>query len=278
MPMTSLSQIVYTITASDTTAPTVHLISPANGTLTKTAAQIFSCNITNIEIANLTLQIWNSTSSNIYANTTALTGIFNQTNWTFALPYDDIFKWNCLGYDTNGNSNWSSEGNYTITLDTIAPYIAFVSPLNTTYAVSNITTNISTSGAQAIWWYNGSANETYTGAVIRTYNDGQYTLIAYANDSAGNLNATSRTFAVDTVPPIITIYSPLNQTYNNATILINFSADSYTNLWFYNESTNVSYTTLTYANVGEGSHTFIFYANDSAGNLNATSCQSYMVV
>jgi hypothetical protein len=72
------------------------------------------------------------------------------------------------------------------------------------------------------------------------------------------------TFFKDTITPAITVYSPQNTTYNNATILINFTADSYQTLWYYNETENVTYTTEVYETVAEGSHTYIFYANDSA--------------
>ena len=41
----------------------------------------------------------------------------------------------------------------------------------------------------------------------------------YANDTAGNVNSTSVMFTTDTIAPSISIVSPINTTYNNATIL-----------------------------------------------------------
>ncbi|MBU2523167.1 MAG: hypothetical protein KKE23_02660, partial [Nanoarchaeota archaeon] len=110
----------------------VHLISPGNNTITSTALQTFSCNITDdYQISNLTLYIWNSTGSLNYSNTTSLTGTFNSTSWNYTLPYYDAWKWNCLGYDNASNSAWSAEGNYTLN------YTANVAPIIESVSIAN---------------------------------------------------------------------------------------------------------------------------------------------
>ena len=50
-----------------------------------------------------------------------LTGISNSTEWSFTLPYEATFLWDCKGYNILGNYNWSVEGNYSITLDITPP-------------------------------------------------------------------------------------------------------------------------------------------------------------
>ena len=93
-----------------------------------------------------------------------------------------------------------------------------------------------------------------------------------ATDSAGNANTTSLgNFTVDSVAPGISIISPTNSTYGNATILVNISTTGASSIWFYNGTGNTTYTSEVYATFEEGSHTLTAYANDSAGNFNYTS-------
>ena len=93
--------------------------------------------------------------------------------------------------------------------DIIPPYVAFVSPLNQTYInTNNITISITNSSdAFRVWWYNGTRNLSYVNPVNLTLANSQYTFIAYANDSAGNLNFTSVTFTLIIILLILLIQS-----------------------------------------------------------------------
>jgi len=95
-----------------------------------------------------------------------------------------------------------------------------------------------------------------------------------SNLNYSRIDIYSAILSLDTQPPSITIFSPKNTIYSNKSILINFTAQDNTeisSLWYYNETENVSYTTPTYVNVSEGQHSFIFYANDTSGNINQTT-------
>ena len=256
---------------SDTTSPVVHLVSPPNNTLTNQPGQTFSCNITNVAVANLTLYIWNSTGSIVTTNTILLSGSSNATSWNFNLPYDNAFRWNCLGYDQIGNYNWSQEGNFTITLNGTPPSVTIVSPANTTYNNRTVLVNISAPGAASIWYNWNGTNITYTTPVNVTFAEGTNILYAWANDTAGNMNSTNVTFTTDTIPPSITIMSPQNTTYNNRTISVSISAPGAANIWYNWNGTNVTYTTPANVTFNEGSNMLYAYANDSVGNLNATN-------
>jgi hypothetical protein len=158
--------------------------------------------------------------------------------------------------------------------DAIAPNLTIISPQNQSYNNATILVNISAQDANlaSVWWYNGTDNLTYIGAVYYTFSQGSNTITAYANDTIGNLNFTSRTFYVDSIKPIINISNPRNITYTNNSILINISAFDINldKMWFYNGSNNITYTSFIYQTLAEGSHEFIFYANDSFGNVNNT--------
>ena len=73
----------------------------------------------------------------------------------------------------------------------------------------------------------------------------------------------------DTTPPIITIQSPENITYNYQDIEINVSADETISTWILNwNGTNETFTPNTTKTFTEGQHTLIIYADDTAGNWN----------
>jgi len=70
-------------------------------------------------------------------------------------------------------------------------------------------------------WYNwNGTNVTYTSEINVTFDEGVNILVVYANDSCGNTNETNVSFSIDATAPNINIISPLNQSYDNATVLM----------------------------------------------------------
>ena len=75
-------------------------------------------------------------------------------------------------------------------------YVNVESPQGTSYNAQSVLIKIS-SDAPKVWFYNGTANETYTGEVYRTFSEGQHILYVWAGDlSGGNQNSTSVSFSV----------------------------------------------------------------------------------
>ncbi len=279
----------FVVFAVDTTGPIVNLVSPANGTVTSTSSQTFSCNITNLEIANLTLYVWNSTFDNVYTNTTPLSGTINETSWVFSLPSEGRFDWSCFGKDVSGNSNWGSQGNYSISLDNLDPAVQFVDPTfdEGSYAIDSILANVTSSddnlGSIDIYLYNSTAlinlSSSSTSPFYLNFSglpDDTYNLQALANDSAGNSNSTeTRTIKLDHVEPLVTIISPINTTYNvTNNVWVNISASDdlagVDSIWFFNGTANITYANEVFIEFKNGSNIFYAYANDSAGNVNET--------
>ena len=103
----------------------------------------------------------------------------------------------------------------------------------------------------------------------------------YANDSANEINVSQEriiTVLGDTIPPIITIQSPLNITYTTTSIWANVtlneagswcgrSLDGGANVSLTNSSGNWN---NLMTGLAEGSHNVKFYCNDTAGNMNST--------
>ncbi len=127
--------------------------------------------------------------------------------------------------DTAGNTN-SSFRNFSI--DTIKHQISIINPINTNYSNAIILVNISASDSnlRSIWFTNASGiNETYTSAVLRTFNQGTNTLYVYANDSYGNINSSNVSFFVYSILPIVQFVTPtlgngslINRTYTDINV------------------------------------------------------------
>ncbi|MHA1981067.1 MAG: hypothetical protein ACTSXN_08250, partial [Promethearchaeota archaeon] len=104
--------------------------------------------------------------------------------------------------------------------DLNAPIVEILSPINKTYNNATQLLQISATdsiGIDTIWYNWEGINVTYTAALYITFNEGSNTIYSWANDSAGNVGSTIVTFTIDTASPVVTILSPINKTYNNAT-------------------------------------------------------------
>lgn len=91
----------------------VDLVYPSNDTRINETSQIFSCNATSSEenLTKIIFYIWNSDNTSIHSETIILGNNSNTTtkNFTYVLPYSDIFQWNCQVYGNNGTYNYSSD-------------------------------------------------------------------------------------------------------------------------------------------------------------------------
>jgi hypothetical protein len=258
----------------DTIAPSINFTSPTEISGSYVNRLYILVNVTANDtggLQNITTYWYNS--SRDVVGTRGTTTSPQYTNQTNGITKDGIYYFNSTACDKTNNCNSTETRN--VTIDTIAPSISMAYPANQSYNINVSALNYTVSDAQACWYSLnlGVTNTTASSCANLTglaSTEGNNTWKIYANDSAGNQNSSSVTFFKDTIAPVITITSPLNQTYTTNQILVNFTADSYQALWFNNETANVS-AHETYVNVSQGSHTFIFYANDSVGNLNQTS-------
>ncbi len=120
--------------------------------------------------------------------------------------------------------------------------------------------------------------------------DGYYLITIFANDTEGNVNSESLYFTVsipaviDTTPPDIILYSPLNTTYSTGTILINVSSnaldvDSYWYLLYgllngglmVDPNGVIIEDGLATLNLEDGYYLITIFANDTEGNINEVS-------
>lgn len=171
----------------DSTPPLISFAYPTNtnNSILSQNSIFINTTITDANFANITFSLHNTTS---LINQTIFTSQISSINFT-SLP-DEIYFYNVTIKDTLNNQNTTETR--TITLDTIPPSINIISPQNITYFNTSILINISSNGNN-IWFFNTTANETYTAPIYKTL-EGSNIIIAYSNDSAGNTNSTSITF------------------------------------------------------------------------------------
>lgn len=185
--------------------------------------------------------------------------------------------------DTLGNSNTTEIRN--ITRDTYTPSLTVQSPLNNSlFATTTIPLNFivsdNLSSITCAYSLDQSANQSIVNCANTSFNalNGRHTIIIYANDTAGNLNATQRNFTVDTVSPTLTVQQPvLNEFYTSNNISLNYTIrDALSNvtacMYSLDGAANVSILNCRNTSfiLAKGQHSLQLVANDTNGN-NVTS-------
>ena len=179
MDNASYSSEVYNVTVfyspTDITAPTVTLNTPADNFFNDTASPasvLFNCSATdNSALANISLYITNLTNQSFALNQTAnISGTSNSTVWTLSLGNGN-YTWNCLAYDSSGNSDWGDANrsmlvNFTAPLPIINYNLTFVMNETTTVAYGYL------NGTLNAIFYNNSINALHLNA---TFNNGTFT-------------------------------------------------------------------------------------------------------
>ena len=187
----------------------------------------------------------------------------NTTNSTVIIPTNTLVPPPNINFTSSSDISGSFVGRNYILANVTASSLV----------LKNITISLYNSSFSLVNATNSSVSPLYIN--FTGLSAGLYYLNATAYDTLGDLNYTeTRNITVDLDKPIITVNSPINKTYDNTQILINFSATDtspISSLWFYNGSSNITYTSPAFVNLSETNYTFIFYANDSAGNVNSTS-------
>jgi len=111
----------------------------------------------------------------------------------------------------NDSFGFENESAVTFTQDTGKPLVTIHSPIspyyyNTTSVLVNLSATDSLTPISQIWWsVDGGSNHTYSSPSIETFTEATHNIIAWANDSAGNINSTNKSFIIDLTPPIIVL-------------------------------------------------------------------------
>jgi len=179
-------------------------------------------------------------------------------------------------------------------LDNTPPNLTIISPSNQSYNNATILVNISSQDAnlQATWWYNGSANLTYTSALNYVFPQGSNTITAYANDTLANLNFSQVSFFVDSINPDIYFGAGTqnsSQTINMGEILVNVTAidlnPNNITIKLYNSTSLINSTFslnsnyfINFSGLLSGLYYFNATAYDKLGNYNSTETRNVTII
>jgi len=279
----------------DTTAPTGEtggggsgVTRPYNNSYTKESGTNFTVNASDdVGIQNVTFFVLNETDDII--NQTTYEG-YSATEIFFGFFYnlyqETVYKWFFRIVDVVGNVFDTATSQ--VTYDITEPEGAILYPLSTSYnhTITAMNFSVVETNPHNCWYSTnlGATNSSVTcgnNVTGLSSSEGSNTWKFWVNDSVAFINESSVTFITDTTAPTISIISPIQNApafasnYDTDEILVNISTSDalvgVDSVWFYNGSTNVTYTTPTILTFPEASITIIAYVNDTLNNINSAS-------
>ncbi|MBW2966947.1 DUF333 domain-containing protein, partial [Candidatus Woesearchaeota archaeon] len=212
--------VIGTVSASH---PDITLNSPADSASSSDDPVIFNFSV-NLQVASTaTCQL-------------IIDGEVNKTNTSVADTTDTIFEttigdgtyaWNITCWE-NGNGAVDYSPTRTISVDTSPPTVSIMDPQERTYTSSAVPLNYVAydfSGVHSCWVTNTTGqNQSMPdcqNTTMTVSDEGNHTIILYANDTLGHLASEAQNFTVDLEPPNVTFYTPPNETVTkNVTITV----------------------------------------------------------
>lgn len=284
---------IYNATLSlDNISPEVNLISPEDNSLNLTQNHSFLCNTTDWQLANLTLQIWNSTSL-YYEETKNISGTTNSSSFNLTNIPLGSYNWNCLSTDSKSNSAFSIS-NFSIFIGGISSTL--ISPSNNTFTNQNETSfscnsstdSTSTLSNSTLYIWNSSNYLIYdeTKNISGTTNNSvfNYNLTLedtfYWNCFSIN-NKTNSTFATNNFSLTFDLTKPnisnISSSISSNSAVINWTTSEESNSSINNSGSLTSSSSfqtnhsLTLSSLSAGSYEINITSCDRAGNCNSTN-------
>jgi hypothetical protein len=185
------------------------LIFPEDETYTNQEITNFTCQANSLDnLFNLSLIIWNSSNEILYTETKNISGVENSSffeiNFTTENLIEEDYNWNCLVFNQNSDSSYSSN-NFTFTYDITFPLIQDIE-ISKTYnsaTISWITNELTNSSFELVGVENKTNSEynlehsySFTGLGAST----TYDYYVISCDLAGNCNYTNNSFTTNSAP------------------------------------------------------------------------------
>ncbi len=282
----------------DTTNPLADygLVTEANNTNKSQNWVYVNVSVIEINEANITFTLYNSTSSVNITNSTAGTRTINWTGLS-----DGSYRYNVTVRDYASNSN--STSTRVITLDTTNPLVDYgllteVNNSNKSQSWVYVNVTVTETNERNITFslYNStsSVNITNFSAGTRTINwtglsSGVYYYNVTAKDYAGNSNSTStRTITLDATIPFIdfglnTEANNTNKSQNWVYVNVSVTETNEANITFtlYNSTSSVNITnstagtrTINWTGLSDGNYSYNVTVRDYSSNSNTTSTRT----
>jgi len=225
----------------ETKITTATLITPINNTNSSSSSIDLTCNATTsggVTLDNISLYVWRyGTEYDVQHNTSLAGGTSEQPTFTVSLTEEGTYNWNCRSSGDNGDYiDWTSN-NWTFLRDvtppdvnvTLSQYKYLIIDESLVNVTINFTSNDSIVGLDTCWYYNGTANVTYTCGqnVTNNYTAGTHTIYVYANDTLGNENQSLTTLTVFPLTTTVSYDTPVLEGENvSISLELNFSSIS----------------------------------------------------
>ncbi len=290
----------------DNLAPGVILSSPPNATTILNSSVEFICNATENMAALTNITLYHNISGSFAANETdTVSGLSNSSTFSLTGIADGSYIWNCLAYDSLGNSGWD-DNNFTITIEAEPPEINI--SINDSYLQSGVESVSIDFNASDLDLDSVIANVTYpNGTLLQELTNqsvdfifapanltavGRYNITVFANDTFGNANISASGFDVfvfkwydnRTYPSGIVYYIPdnsyqFNISWNLTADTVYFEHNFTGTLQNYsatgNESQEFYYN---YTNIQPGSYIWRSYANDTNSTWYTSEQWTYDII
>ena len=207
----------------DTTAPSVTLTSPANGSFTSDVTPSLSggAGAAPGDSTSVTVKIWSGTST-AGAPLHTLVVTRSGASWSTTAPTLTEGTYTAKAEQSDDASNAGSSSASTFTIDTTAPNTTIDSGPSGTVAVNDASFSFSSLDGSASFqcqldgggFSACSSPKPYTGL-----SDGAHSFEARAVDAAGNVDPTPAqgSWTVDTAAPAVTLVSPASGSFTNDT-------------------------------------------------------------
>lgn len=290
----------------DVDAPNVTLVSPENYSIDANVNQTFVCNATDWQLANVTLNVWNSSGGLYYNATNNFSGSANSTNFSVNNISFGSYEWNCLVSDEIGNSAFASV-NFSLIIGGVSTEL--VSPSDNSYSnvaennfscrvvsesnysLSNVTLKIWNSSGLV---YNFSKNISGVGNTsVFNYSfvdDGNYfwNCLGVNNVSNFSWGNSNYSFIFDSVAPNLTLTDiPGSATSNSISRYFGFNVSDENlancsliingNITLTNSSMNTSLGQSFSRTFMPESWTWKINCSDFAGNVNSSDENSFVI-
>lgn len=164
----------------------------------------------------------------------------------------------------------------TFTVDTTAPTVAISPAIPSPTNVNNPSVAFTVTGGPATTTcqVDSSAAASCTSPFVPpALSDGSHTIKVIATDTAGNSGNTSNTFTVDTAVPVVTITPPANPGKDSTPSIVFASNEPSSTFKCQVDGGALATCTspFTTATLGDGSHTVLVQATDTASNVGSSS-------
>lgn len=291
--------INITISDSSLIPPVVTLIYPPHNYNLNFATVNLTCGATdNSGLQNISLY-GNFSGSFVFNSSASLSGTSQNYTFTKTLP-EGRYLWNCVAFDTDGNSDWA-DTNRSFTVDLTSPNVTLNAPdVNQYFSAANINFNITASDTiDAVL----SCNLTVDSIVVEQFitNSGQPKIVTenlsqgthYWNvtcyDDAGNYNTSvTRNFTISDIGPSVVLITANNIYQQSSFITLQYlpsdnNGISYANLiingTIYDTDDAVTNNALNAfaINIGEGYYTWTINVSD-VSNLTAQAAVRYFTI